>query len=100
MSVFENEIRALKERTESNLRAFLQVELQTCFVALDRARLELSMGKVYEAEKEFEIVNRGKQVIERFLRETPGLMSEIEPKLAELKASIASLRAEIDAYPS
>jgi uncharacterized membrane protein len=100
MSEFEDEIRALRERTESNRREFLRAELQTCFIALDRARFELSLGDTHEAEKEFEVANRGKQVVERFSRETAGLMSEIEPKLAELRASIASLRAELDAHPS
>jgi len=99
MSDFENEIRALRERTESNRRQFLRAELQTCFIALDRARFELSQGNIDEAEKEFEIVSRGKQVIERFLSKAAGQMPEIEQKRAELRMSLLSLRADLDAYP-
>ena len=96
MSEFENEIRALKEKTESNRRDFLRVELQTCFVALDRARFELSMGKIDEAEKEFEIANRGQQVIERFFSEAAVQIPEIEAKLARLKAALASLESDLN----
>ena len=53
MGEFENEIRALRDRTESNRRQFLRAEWQTCWTAIDRARLELSLGNVHEAEKEF-----------------------------------------------
>lgn len=99
MSDFENEIRALKERTESNRREFLRAELQTCFVALERARFELSLGNSREADKEFEIACRGMRVIERFLGEAAGPMPEIEPKLAELRALVASLRSDLDTDP-
>jgi hypothetical protein len=98
MSDFENEIRALREKTESNRRQFLLAELQTCFIAIERARFELSLGNTHEAEKEFELANRGKQVIERFLSEAVGRMPEIEAKLPELRASVASLRLDLDTY--
>ena len=93
------EIRALKEKTESNRRDFPQVELQTCFVAIDRARFELSMGKVDEAEKELEVANRGRQVIERFFSEAAVQMPEIAAKLARLKAALASLRSDLNTHP-
>ena len=99
MNDFEEEIRALRDKTESIRRQFLQTDLQTCFIALDRARLELSLGDTCEAEKEFKIANRGKQVIERFLSEAAGEMPEIEQKLTELRASLLSLRSDLDAYP-
>ena len=96
MSEFENEIRALKEKTESSRRDFLRVELQTCFVALDRAQFELSMGKIDEAEKEFDIANRGRQVIERFSSEAAVQIPEIEAELARLKAALASLESDLN----
>jgi hypothetical protein len=98
MSDFENEIRALREKTESNRRQFIRAELQACFIALDRARFELSLGNTHEAEKEFELANRGTQVIERFLSEAASRMPEIEAKLPELRASAASLRLDLDKY--
>ena len=99
MSEFEDEIRALREKTESNRRQFLRAEVQTCFIALDRARFELSLGNIEEAEKELKTVNRGKQVIESFTSGRAGQMPEIEPKLAELGKALASLRSELDRYP-
>jgi chromosome segregation ATPase len=98
MSEFEKEIRALKEKTESNRREFLRVELQTCFVAIDRARFELSLGNIDEAKKEFEITNRGKQVIEKFLSEAASQMPDIEQKLEELRATLASLESDLNTY--
>ena len=98
MTDFENEIRLLRQRTEANRRDFLRVEVQTCFIAIERARLEISLGDTHEAEKEFVIATRGTQVIERFLNEAANKMPEIQVKLAELKASLALLRSEIDAY--
>ena len=98
MSDFENEIRVLRDTTESNRRRFLRAELQTCFIALDRARFELSLGNTHEAEKEFEIVSHGKQVIERFLSEAAGRMPEIERKWEELRMSVLALRSDLDAY--
>src|SRR5438067_722728 len=98
MSDFESQIRALRDRTESNRRQFLQTELQTCFIALDRARLELSLGDSSEAEKEFEIASHGKRVIEKFLGEAADEMPRVEEKLTELKASLSSFRSDLDAY--
>jgi chromosome segregation ATPase len=98
MSEFENEIRALREKTESNRREFLEAELQTCFIAIERARFELSLGNTEEAEKEFEIANRGKQVIQKFLSEAAGQMPDIERRLEELRATLASLESDLNAY--
>ena len=97
MSDFESEIRDLSERTKQNRREFLRTELQTCFIALDRARLELSLDNADEARKELAMVRRGIQVIERFLGEEPEPepVAEIEAKLANLKASAESLRLEL-----
>jgi len=56
-------------------------------------------GNIDEAEKEFPMANRGKQIIEKFWTEGADPMTEIERKLVELKASIASLRSDLDTYP-
>src|SRR5579883_956966 len=99
MREFEDTIRELRNKTQAARYQFLRTELQTCFIAVDRARLELSLGDIDEAEKEFEMASRGRQVIERFLSEAAGRMSDIQQKLTELKASLRSLRADLDRYP-
>ena len=98
MGEFENEIRALRDRTESNRRQFLRAEWQTCWTAIDRARLELSLGNVDEAEREFAMATRGREVMEKFLSEAPDPLPEIEQKLAELRAGLSSLRSDLDAH--
>ena len=98
MSEFENEIRDLREKTESNLRQLLQTELQTTFIALEKGRFELSLGKTEEAEKEFAFVNRGTRVIERFSSKAAYQTAEIEQKLGELREALALLRSDLDAY--
>jgi hypothetical protein len=98
MSDFESQIRYLRERTESNRRDFLRAELQTCFLAVERGNFEISLGNRHEAEKEFAAARRGAQVIEKLLREAPAEIPEIQPRFLELKASIESFRADIDAY--
>src|SRR4051812_37719539 len=92
MSDLESEIRDLRERTKHNLHEFLKADMQTCFIAVERAHLELSLGNTHEAQKELEMANRGVEVIQRFLGEAQGQMPEIEEKLAELKKSVESLR--------
>jgi predicted nucleic acid-binding Zn-ribbon protein len=99
MSDLESEIRDLRERTKHNRHEFLKADTQTCFIAVERAHLELSLGNTHEAQKELELANRGVQVIQRFLSEAPGQMPEIEAKLADLKESLESLRLEIDSFP-
>jgi hypothetical protein len=98
MSDFESQIRDLRERTESNRRDFLRAELQTCSIAIERGRFELSLGNSDEAEKECAIVRHGARVIEKFLSEGSRQIPDLEARLLELKASIESLRAEIDAH--
>ncbi len=98
MSDLENEIRDLRERTKHNRHQFLKADTQTCFIAIERAHLELSLGNTDEARKEFELVNHGVQVIQRFLSEAPGQMPEIEAKAAELKEALESLRLEINSF--
>jgi hypothetical protein len=98
MSDFESQIRDLRERTELNRRDFIRAELQTCSIAVDRGHFELSLGNRDEAEKECAVAHRGAQVIDKFLHEGSRQMLELEAGLLELKASIESLSAEIDAY--
>jgi chaperonin cofactor prefoldin len=99
MSDLENQIRELQERTKHNRHQFLKAETQTCFIAIERAHFELSLGNTHEAQKELDLANRGTQVIQQFLSEAPGQMPEIEAKLANLKQSLESLRLEIDSFP-
>ena len=96
MSDFKKEIQSLRERTEANRRDFLCAELQTCRVAIERGRLELSLGDSHEARKELEIASRGVEVIEKFMGEGQGRLPEIEPGLAELKAALAALASDLD----
>jgi hypothetical protein len=98
MSDFESEIFYLREKTEQNRREFLRTEVQTCSIALERARLELSLNNSLEARKEYATVCCGIQVIERFLAEARG-DTGIEARLAHLKASAESLKLELARYP-
>ena len=94
MSDIGDEIRALGEKTRQNRREFLRVELQTCFIAIERARLEMSLGNTPEARKEIAIASRGVEVIAHFVAEAPAELTEIQAKAAELKAALAALKAE------
>ena len=99
MSDLENEIRELREKTRHNRHQFLKAYTQTCLIAVERAQLELTLGKTHEAQKEFDVANCGFQVIQRFLSEAPDQMPDIEARLANLKESLESLRVEIDSLP-
>jgi hypothetical protein len=99
MSDLEDEVRDLREKTRQTRRQFLATEVQTCFIAVERAQLELSLGNMDEAQKEFAVASRGADVIERFLREAAGEMADIESSLAGLRSSLESLRAELGAAP-
>ena len=93
MSDSESEIRDLREKTNQNRRQFLVTEVQTCFIAIERAQLEFSLGNTHAAQKELAVASRGADVIERFLREAAGEMDDIESSLAGLRSSLESLRA-------
>jgi hypothetical protein len=95
MSDSESEIRDLREKTNQNRRPFLVTEVQTCFIAIERAQLEISLGNTHEAQKELAVASRGADVIERFLREAAGEMADIESSLAGLRSSLESLRAAL-----
>ena len=99
MSDLDDEIRQLREKTKQNRHQFLKADTQTCFIAVERAHLELSLGNTHEAQKEFDLANRGAQVIQRFLSEAPDQMPDIEARLANLKESLESLRVKIDSFP-
>ena len=88
----------LKTKRKLIAASFCALRLQTCFIAIERGRFELSLGDTQEAEKEFEMANHGKQVIAKFLSEAEGQLPEIEHKWAELRLAVAALRSEIDAY--
>ena len=91
----DDEIRSLREKTNNSRRQFLEASLETCFIAIERAHLELSVGNTHEAQKEFLVARRGADVAERFLREAPVQMAHIEAKLADLRSALKSLGAEL-----
>jgi uncharacterized coiled-coil DUF342 family protein len=96
MSNLDKEIRELWEKTNQNRRQFLETDLQTCFIAIERGQLELSLGNTHEAHKEFVMASNGADVIERFLRKAPGEMADLEAKLSDLRSSLESFRTELD----
>jgi len=93
MSDSESEIRDLREKTNQNRRQSLETEVQTCFIVIERAQLEISLGNTDEAQKEFAVASLGADVIEQFLHKAPGEMADLEAKLADLRSSLESLRA-------
>src|SRR5512142_864579 len=95
MSDLEKDMRDLRERTDQSRRQFLEVEIQTCFTAIERAHLEFSLGRPHEARRELEIANHGADVVEHFLHEAPGEMADIEAKWRDLKSALEPLRAEL-----
>jgi hypothetical protein len=99
MSSFDDEIRDLRERTEQNRRQFLITELQTCFIAIERAHLELSFGNTDEAQREYAMATHGVEVIQRTLTETTRPLKEIQAKLAELTDSVQALRLALARFP-
>lgn len=96
MENLENEIRELRERTKQNRRQFLETDLQTCFTAIERGELELSLGNSLEARKELVMASRGADVVERFLREAEPPETDLEAQLAGLRAALDSLRQKLD----
>ena len=96
MEDLENEIQELRERTKQNRREFLETDLQTCFIAIERAELELSLGNSHEARKELAVASHGADVIERFLRGAEPAEAELEKRLDDLRAALDSLRQHIE----
>jgi hypothetical protein len=96
MSNFEEDIRDLREKTNHSRRQFLETDLQTCFIAIERAHLELSLGNTHEARKEFVVASNGADTIERFLRKAAGEMADLEAKLRDLRSALELLRTELD----
>jgi outer membrane murein-binding lipoprotein Lpp len=97
VSELEDEIGRLREKTEQNRRQFVAAEPQTCLIAIDRARLEISRGDFSFAETELAIASEGARVIERFSRDTDEPSGAVRSKLAQLKNSLEAVRAELDA---
>ena len=62
--------------------------------------LELSLDNSTEARKEFDIVSRGIEVIEKFLGEKRERLEDLEVKLAQLKRDLEALRKELEKYPA
>ena len=95
MSDFEDDIRDLREKSAVNRRQFLELEVQTCFIAIEQAQLELSLGNTHEARKEFVVASHGADVIEGFLRKAAEEMADIEARLSDLRSSLEALRTAL-----
>src|SRR5690242_8096507 len=96
MDDLENEIGELREKTKQSRRQFLETDLQTCFTAIERANLELSLGNSHEARRELVMASRGADVVERFLRDADPPETDLEARLAGLRASLDALRQKLD----
>lgn len=99
MRDFEREILDLRQKTQKTRRQFLHLEVQTCFIAVDRGHLQLSFGNPTEAQKELDVAGCGVEVIERFLNREPDQVAELQAKLAELKEAMNSLRVAVEKFP-
>jgi hypothetical protein len=99
MENLAKEINELLEKTAVNRRQFLQVEVQTSFLAVDKGHLEFSLGNTVEAAKEYEIARRGVEVIERFLQEAQEPLPNIEGRLVELKRAVRALYLKLERNP-
>ncbi len=90
----EGEIRRLQEHTELTRYRLLMTELGTCFTALDLAKFELALGDMPTVEKEISYVENASSTIQRFLPKVSAEQrTELEAKLAELKAALDQLKA-------
>jgi hypothetical protein len=97
MGELTNEIRELLEKTARTRYEFLRAELQTCSIALEMAKYELSVGNVAVARKEVGAVEAGIATMRRFLPQiSVDQRIEFETKLADLQAALEPLRAQLD----
>jgi len=96
MKDIEAEILELREKTNRNRRNFLRAEVDTCFIAVQRALYELSLGNTMEAKKELDIASRGAEVMTHFLGEAPEQLPVIEAKLSELRGALEKLASDIE----
>src|SRR4029450_9052092 len=93
----DREIEALLEKTARTRYDFLRTELQVCFTAIDMAHFELSLGNTSVAVREVAFVDRGIKTMQRFLPEVSAEQRrELELRLAELKASLVLLNAQLN----
>jgi hypothetical protein len=95
MENLDKEIQELRERTTQNRRQFLETDVQTCFIAIEKAELELALGNSHEARKELAVASHGSDVIARFLREAKPPETDLNARLADLRTSLDSLRQKI-----
>jgi hypothetical protein len=91
-------IKRLSEQTGRTRYQFLTVNLQSCFIAIDLANFELSLGNTAVVEKEVLAVEHGIRVIQRFLPEVSGQpRTELKASLAKLQSQLVQLKAELSA---
>jgi hypothetical protein len=96
MADLDDQIRDLRQRTVKNRIEFIRADLKTCFIGLDRARLELSLGNTDEAKKEVAAAQKGAGVIDRFLREAPDPDNQLHKEFERLQAVLAEVRQEVN----
>jgi len=90
------EVERLLRQTSQTRHQFLHVEIQTCLTGLQMGRFELEAGNRDVARREVSMVEKGTQVIRRFLADVPSPQKEelttqleaVEEKLSELKSSL------------
>jgi len=96
MRDIDDEVRDLLNRTARTRYQFLQVELQTCFTALDFAKHELSVGNRHIVEMEIGVIERGIHTIRRFLGETSAEQRRtIEQRMQTLQTDLDPLKAKV-----
>lgn len=97
MGDMDKEIRELYDKTAYNRHQFLKTELETCLTGLEMGTFALSVGNAAVAGREVVMVEEGIRAIQRFLPGVSGEQArEVETKLAELKARLDTLKAELN----
>ena len=90
------DIRELYDKIARTRYQFLRTELRTCITALEMAKYELSVGNFPVAEREVVSIEKGIRTIQRFLPEVSAEQrTELQARLADVKAMLDSLKAEL-----
>ena len=91
----DEEIRELYDKIARTRYQFLRTELRTCITALELAKYELSVGNFPVAEREVVSIEKGIRTIQRFLPEVSAEQGTELQRLADVKARLDSLKAEL-----
>ena len=100
MPDLDAEMKDLAQRTAQVREQFIRVDLETCFTALEMAKIEMAAGNTPVVMRELAVVGKGIATVERFLTgATAETRPELEARLAELKAAMDSWNREIGQEP-